>query len=756
MRTHAKRRIGGLAPQRATFQRHPVAAGCAVLLMAMGGAYAQSTEPAKDASKDATQLDAVTVTGIRRGIEASISVKKNSDRIVEAINAEDIGKLPDISVAESIARMPGVAAQRTQGRASQISVRGFGPDFATTLLNGREQVTTGDSRGVEYDQYPSELFNAVELSKTTDAGLIGQGLSGTFDLQTVRPLTYGKRAFQVGYRKEQVGVGLEGDKGNGNRFSVSYIDQFADRTVGVALGFARLDQTTAVTQRFEAWGVADATYGAQTVKVPGGFNSWLDQTKQTRDGAMAVLQWKPNKNFESSFDLLYSRFDRDEKTKGFQAPVGWGSAGGYDPGPTGLISPTISGGIATAGTFDNFKGVVRNDTKGFNDKLDSYGWNNKLTVGDWTGMLDLSTSRAKRTGAILETTAGLPGNGNAGGQVGNISWTGFDGSNVGSARFTTDVNYADPSVIKLTDVMGWGGGNATPQAGYSKLPSVQDKLNAVRLAAKRDLPEGWFFSNVDFGLNVADREKTRAYTEGRLIIAGSGGSANPYATANVPGATTTLISGIPVVTWDPRGSIGSVYEIAPKLVRDIANKDWSVSEKITTAYSRFDIDSQFWGLPVRGNAGLQYQHTNQSSRAFNVDGGPCPGDVCPVTDVTAGTTYNDVLPSMNLIGDLGNGHMLRFGLARQLARPTINDMRASLGFGVNTTKNIIEGDGGNPNLKPFRANALDLSYEKYFGTKAYYSVAGFYKDLSTYIVRAGVPFDFAPYVTSTTPLPLPV
>src|SRR5207244_7147484 len=147
-------------------------------------AAAQET-PAENAP-----LQEVVVTGIRRGIEDAIKIKQDSNSIVEAISAEDIGKLPDTSIAESISRLPGLTSQRADGRASDISVRGTDPEFATALLNGREQVSTGDNRNIEFDQYPSELISGVIVYKTPDAGLVGQGLSGTIALQTMRPLAY--------------------------------------------------------------------------------------------------------------------------------------------------------------------------------------------------------------------------------------------------------------------------------------------------------------------------------------------------------------------------------------------------------------------------------------------------------------------------------------------------------------------------------------------------------------------------------------
>jgi iron complex outermembrane recepter protein len=261
MKTPSKAgRVATTDPQQNAFSPNPIAAACAVLLFAVASVNAQQADPVKteaeakakaaaeakakaqEEQKKSTDLGSVTVTGIRRGIEEAISVKKNSDSIVEAVSAEDIGKLPDTSIAESIARLPGLAAQRVAGRAQVISVRGLSPDFATTLLNGREQVSTGDNRGVEFDQYPSELLSGVTVYKTPDAGLIGQGLSGTLDLQTVRPLAFNKRtmAFNVRGERNSLGSGVD-QSANGNRVSATYIDQFANRTLGLALGYAHLD-----------------------------------------------------------------------------------------------------------------------------------------------------------------------------------------------------------------------------------------------------------------------------------------------------------------------------------------------------------------------------------------------------------------------------------------------------------------------------------------------------------------------------------
>ena len=227
---------------RAGAFRSPLQAAAPFALLAcMSSANAQVSSTAAGPTNE--ELQEVTVTGIRAGVDAAIKIKRNNDDIVEAISAEDIGKLPDTSIAESLARLPGLTTQRSDGRDSDISIRGFGPDFNGTLLNGREQVSTGDNRAIQFDQYPAELMSGVVVYKTPDAALVGQGLAGTIDMRTTRPLEYGRRTLVFDVR------GIENSNGNLGadsddkqyRASFSYIDQFLDNTLGLTFGFARLD-----------------------------------------------------------------------------------------------------------------------------------------------------------------------------------------------------------------------------------------------------------------------------------------------------------------------------------------------------------------------------------------------------------------------------------------------------------------------------------------------------------------------------------
>ncbi len=726
--------------QQRGFRVNPVAAGCALLLLAASAAQAQQAS------------DNVVVTGIRASIESAISVKKNAEGVVEAISAEDIGKLPDATVAESIARLPGVTAQRdaATGRAKNVSVRGMSPDFNGATLNGRAQASTGDSRGVEFDQFPAELLGSIVIHKTPNASLVDQGLASTIDMKTVRPLDFKKRTMVVNARKQRTGIASGApETGSGDRQSFSYIDQFADRTIGVVLGYSKQKDIGAVQSDFGSWGTATKTHNGQEVIVPNGFNDFNKTTSANREGLMASLQFKPNKDFETSLDVFKSVNSFSSKTTGIQGALP-GGAGGYDPDGV-LSNATISNGIATAGTYDNFKGVVRNDNTQGDDKLNSIGWNTKFKLGEWRTAADLGRSEVTRQHTRFETTAGQAGNATA---LDTISWTGFDGKNLSAAKYTTGFNYADRNVAKLTDVEGWGGGASTPQAGYYASPTTKDKVDNLRFSGVRNLDLG-MLTAVEVGVHFSDRDKTRTTAEGAVVIPGG----DPYGAVTMPGTTsaTALATGINVATFDPVGTLGSVYQLTPWTSTAILNKNFKINEKVTTTYVKGDLEGKLFGLSFTGNVGGQLVNSNQTSTGFNIDGEACAGEKnqpnCTYSTVTQKHKYNDFNPSLNLNFDAGRDQVVRVGLAKVLSRANMIDMAGNLDLSYNTGADSSKpagwnGSGGNPKLEPFRAKSLDVSYEKYFGKKGYVSVAGFFKDLDSYIVRQSTVVDFRNYITN--------
>jgi iron complex outermembrane recepter protein len=708
---------------RALWRATPVAAAAAALLCASGVAQAQ-TAPAA-----APTGDVVTITGIRRGIESAISVKKNSDSIVEAVSAEDIGKLPDSSIAESIARLPGLTAQRVAGRAANVSIRGLSGDFSTALLNGREQVSIGDNRAVEFDQYPSELLSAVVVYKTPDGALLGQGLAGTIDMQTVRPLSMGGRTIAVNLRGEKSGVGTP-FKGDGSRFSFAYIDQFADRTVGMSFGVARLASKkittrqetydTGNTVKWDGTTVRDnnAANPGQVVTFNQGFKYFNEDVTETRTGVMGTIEYKPSKNFNTALDLYYSKFEKDLVKRGLEIQVNDTWRGDTtNPRYPGLINPVITNGRLVSGTWRNVNPLNRTIAEPRTDDIKAAGWNTKFKFAEkLTAIADLSYSSAKKKEQINELEAGVPTPQQV--TIANYNQV---------TKFQYDTG--DVNLVKLMDPESWG------QNGYAKQITVDDKLKSIRLGGEYEM-DG-MFSKLHFGINDGTRTKIKNANEWKLVLPGGSNSI-----AALPAGATRLAVGgtdFSTVSFDPTSAFPSAYRLEGNFFADIFLKSWKVEEKVTTLYAKADIDTEVAGIPVRGNIGAQAVKTDQSSSAPSVD----TTNQGVATTFTSGKKYNDFLPSLNLAFDFGGAGTVRVAAAQVLARAKMDDMSAGRRAEVNQQLKWT-GSGGNPLLDPFRANALDLSYEKYFGTKAYVSAAVFYKQLKSYIFKfKDTQYDFA-------------
>lgn len=713
MNLFASKRAARTVPANSAFQLSPVAAGCAVFLLMLGSeASAQTAAPG---AEPAPAVNTVTVTGIRRSIEDAIAVKRDSSSIVEAISAEDIGKLPDISIAESLARLPGLSAQRVNGQAQSISIRGTSGDLSTALLNGREQVSTSPDRTVEYDQYPSELINAVTVYKTSDAAVVGQGLSGTVDLQTIKPLSLRERVVTVNVRGEKNGAGKisTGAPDTGSRISASYVDQFANRTIGVAIGYARADKPN-VSNTFETWDWVDnkTLVPGSTVKVPKGIKSLAVTGDQVRDGLMGVLEWRPNRSFSSTIDAYHSRFSQEEIRRGMEIPM-------QDDGSVVFSNPTIINGVVRAGTANNVNPVVRNNRMTRDDKLSAIGWNNKFVTGPWTAIVDLSHSKADHKEELIEINASRAARQTltydyAAGYIPALGLTGV---------------YDNPSQIAI-------GGQF--DNGYVNAPKLTDKLTSYRVSVERRFDDG-MFSSLEVGFNSSKRAKDKEHLETGFTKLGNG----TFSASVINGSQSLL--GLPnTVSWDIPGVLSQNFgPYTPAvLVPWGATKNWTIDEKVQTGYAKLNIDTELMSMALRGNIGVQVVHTDQSSTANTLRAWPF-ADLVPLTD---GKKYTDYLPSINLAWSLPDQQVLRFGANKTLARAKLNELNAALEVGLTQqSTGTPYGNGGNAQLDPWRANAADLSYEKYFGNKGYVSAAGFYKDLKSYIYNITVPRDFSEY-----------
>ena len=713
-------------------------------------AFAQSTTSTNatgQTGSGATNLDAVQVTGIRRGIENAIAVKQDATSVVEVISAEDIGKLPDVSIAESLARLPGLAAQRVAGRAQVISVRGLSPDFATTLLNGREVVSTGDNRSVEFDQYPSELVNGVTVYKTPDAALVGQGLSGTIDMQTARPLSFPDRVIAVSgrYQKSSLGKAAGVDE-FGNRFSASYIDQFLDKTLGIAIGYAHSDNPIQENQvgLYEPWTTENTDNGNRPGLAPGvAFSDGIKALRRTgnnkRDGVMATVQFRPSNSWTSTLDAFHTEAEQIDTANQFEVNLS-NFNGGYTPGLL-ISNPQVNAdGTFTGGTASGVYPLVRGMYNKREDKIDAFGWNNEFTFGNGVKLVaDVNYSKATRDELNLENNLQLT-------PMPQLDTIGLAVNPNGFSQITPGLDYSNPDALFLT--------NTIYGSGYGKVPTVEDRLKGARVALTLPAPEGLssVFADFDIGVNYADRQKDKTQAEGNILL-GAQGDAN-IASDLQRDRVNLGFAGIGYIpAWNVPAAVERYMEFNPVTDLDyLIPKAWTVQEKITTAWLRANINTDIGVVGVRGNIGVQMQHADQSSQSNYFDRSRPDGQ--NVLPIDAGKTYNDWLPSLNLAFMFPHQQTLRFAAAKQVARPRVDQMRAGLEFGVDTATGRPGGSGGNPLLDPWRATALDLSYEKYFGERAYVAAAVFYKDLKSYVYTQSVDdYDFSDLLASYVPPP---
>ncbi len=689
-------------------------------MMMVGTAQAQEVEKNTD---DVETLDTVTVKGIRVGIERAIDTKKNATSIVEAVSAEDIGKLPDVSIAESIARLPGLSAQRVAGRAQVISVRGLSPDFATTLLNGRELVSTGDNRSVEFDQYPSELVSGVTVYKTPDAGLIGQGLSGTLDMRTVRPLDFDKSVTAISGRWQSNSLGSAANvDAQGNRFNISHIGQSENRKFGFAIGYSHSDTPIQENQvgLYEPWqaignnwrpGVPAGTYYSDGIKA-------LRRTGNTeRDGVMATLEFRPSDAWFSTLDAFYSQSSQEDTANQFEVHIG-DYNGGY--GRLNVINPVINqNGTFVGGTAQNVYPLVRGMYNKREDDISAFAWKNEFFFDGVKLTADASWSSAKRDELSLENNMQLAPAPQLDSVVLNFATSGFP-------QVTPGRDYSDASKLFLRGTI-YG-------SGYGKVPKIEDELLSLRLDAAFSAPTSLedIFSGIDVGFNYSDRQKDKTQPEGNINVGAQGDTI--IASDLQYGLVDLRFGGVGFIpSWNVPGAVERYMTFNPTddTAAYLIPKAWSVSEKISTGYVKANIDTNWGSIPVRGNIGLQIQHTDQSSASRVWDNTqPSGSEIRPYEN---GKTYTDYLPSLNLAFSLENDQTIRIALARQVARARVDQLRASVEFGVDFATGKPGAGGGNPLLNPWRANAFDISWEKYFGTKAYIAAAYFYKDLSSYI-----------------------
>ncbi|NIJ20295.1 TonB-dependent receptor [Sphingomonas naasensis] len=722
----------------------------------------------------------VVVTGFRSSVSRALDLKRREAGVVDTILAEDIGKFPDANLAESMQRVPGVALIRGDGGEGRaITVRGLGPIFTRTRINGMEansgisgsdvQGTSGRSRGFDFNVFASEIFQNLTVRKTYSADTSDGSLGATVDLRSPRPLDYGRDFVLAGSAKV---IYSDLNKDAGPRLAGLVSKQFADGTLGVLLsgaytqrktreegyspaailpalvdggfcsplGYAPQNPANDPVKGTDAANCATgvprtgsvAAYDA--VVAGGGFHPRFPRYMRSdqdyeRLGLTGSLQWKPSERTNISFDALYARYGM-ERFDEFMGALATGRGVGNNGKPhVSIVDAVVSP-----------------------DKTVQYALYNGVDVSSWTTR-DLYASTFKQLALTVEHAFSdwLKVDGYAG-----IGRTNMDEpyrvdlrlDRVNSNGFSYD--FRDGGRIPVIDF----GFDITNPANFSFGPALADGTVRGTYSARKVFTQ---FENEQYALNalikldpalsirVGGEYRVNNFTSRELQRAASISSFTPTIPAGTTLADVTkLVSGFGKGLRDglPTAWIKADHAKFAKLFdldSNTGNFAFSGPETGTALGGNFSVDESVKGLyaqaefnlgsalPIRGNAGIRYVSTDQTS--FGYVTLPVAVNGRTYAPVTIDRTYDDWLWSVNLTGDLTRNLLLRVAASKVIARPDLGQLSPSGGF--NPT--IRSVSVGNAMLEPIRATTADLSAEWYFAPGSILSVGYFYKDIDTYI-----------------------
>ncbi|CAM2802871.1 colicin I receptor precursor [Janthinobacterium sp. MP5059B] len=709
----------------------PIAAAVAMLMAgASFSAHAQEAVAAKPAA--AAEVDegqTVVVTGIRASLQQSLNQKRNSDSLVEVITAEDVGKMPDKNIADSLQRVPGVSVaaaggnEGSFGENDRVALRGTPFGLTLTTFNGHS-VSSGDwfadniiggGRSVSFSLFPSELIGRVTVHKGSQANLLEGGAQGVIDIESRKPLDFKKQI------TGQVSLGAVYSSNSGKKDpQVSGMLNWKNdnNTMGVMLqGFYQKRKLSRVGQENGVWYDGVAADSAVAGALPGsaggrvnymGGTAWFEQ-ERTRKGGLIDVQIKPSSALTLDFTLFHSELDAPNINHNFIQTVGLetGSKGGY---PVGNVSGTYKGGIVTglhttvpancgaicagysSAVQEEFSRPVAESKSDFFNVDAKYRVNDRLTFSGKVG-----------------TTKGV-GNTESGALGVWMPWTGGGYTQNGASH---GVIYDTPGANKFSI----GGRQATPYT-YGSHVTANDKETYGQIDGilKLDLPA---ISSVEFGARVAEHKRD-------LTAIGIVAKPSLGVTANLPmDGLTSFPSNFKDLGVNGAGYWTFSQASVNKWLKDNATyegnlrqSEFNIKEPTQSVYAMANFSTE--GLS--GNFGVRYVHTKEDVNRYELN----PAAQYEIKNYT--NTYNDFLPSANFRLDVTKDIIGRFGISRTMARPELGMMA-----GLDLRDNQLDGNAGNPNLRPIRSNNADIGVEWYFAPKSMVSAGIFYSSLDGYV-----------------------
>lgn len=713
-----------------------------------------------DQAADAQEGQEIVVTGFRSSLANALNVKRETAGVVDVIKAEDIAAFPDQNLAESLQRIPGVAITRVGGEGRQISVRGLGPEYTRVRVNGMEALATSggsDSggavgnnrgRGFDFNIFASELFNALVVHKTGSADIEEGSLGATVDLNTGRPFDYRKPALvlsaQAGYN--------DLSKNWDPRFALLATKTFADDRIGVLFTLAynerHAKEELSGTTR---WGPGGANGGFNAaLTLPGytlaqinsnaaataifhprnpSYNSYDENQK--RLGITGSIQFKPTDNTTISLNGMYGQLKSDRTERLLQA-ISFSRSGANGKSQTVIRDGVVNDSNSLIyGLFDNVDMRSQASYTKFTTTFQQYTAELSQQIGE----------RFK-----INAMAGY-----AKSEFDEPIGTVVTYEHLNTAGYSYD--YRDNDRVPAVNV----GFDPTQASNWATIPG----FSALNLN-KQNIANRFKTGKLDFDWEAADGFHVKAGADYRKFdfksvqaIRVQGETDVPVLTPDQLQSVSTVFDGYGQSLGLPSGSPTAwlvpdihkyadlldiysntgLFELGTVEQSDARGGNFAVSEEDKGLWGQLAFDSQeIGGVTLRGDIGIRYFHTKQHSNGYAAVGSS-------IDLVTADRSYDEFLPSMNLVLEATDRLLFRFGLAKTIARPGLGSLTP--GGDISVQGGNRGFSSGNPDLKPTTSKNLDFAVEWYPQNGAIYSVGLFRKDISTFVqtLRQTLPFN---------------
>jgi iron complex outermembrane recepter protein len=716
-----------------------------------------------DPNAAAETLETVLVTGIRASVEQSLEAKRAADSVQEVITAEDIGKMPDKNVADSLSRVPGVttsSAGANEGgfdENDRVSMRGTNPSLTQTLLNGHA-IAAGDwfvlnqvqqvGRSVSYTLLPSELVDRVVVNKSSMASLVEGGTAGSVNIVTRRPLDFKDSVTFMGsvgavysdlpdQYEPQVSA-LFGWKNQSDTFGIlmqGFSEERSLRRDGVEiLGYEGIAPGSAI---------AISNPDLAGVQYPRMIGAALFEQKRERKGGLVDIQIAPNDDLTLDAQFFYSKVDAANYNRNYLV---WGThfvnlGAGQAPLPgyvvtNNTLTQASFGPVPGTfyGVYDQISRPDAEATAQYGSLDFSYRISDSFTLSGQAG-----TSEGHGKTPTQDVSETLPGTG------AGANWA-LNGTG-GAPDFdfnATDNSTPFPSGTPVD--FGWIFG--------AQNIDVTDKEDWAQIDSQFTMDNG-AWTNLKFGVryNEHSRESLDAIAQGPTFAGGPSGGGGvdtaiyPTTFTHYPSDFNTFGGGFPTDVWywtpaqlaeynhyDPNNP-GSNTVQRDLLAREYYQYAFEVAEQNTAAYIQADFKGSSWS----GNIGVRYVQTKEDITTYTQTAATNPEAITtslfgPFVGIPISHEYTDILPSANLKWDVTEDLVARFAVAKTMTRP---DYSALAGFTDLSPPAVVggtgSGTGGNPDLKPIRSTNFDAGLEWYFADQSLLAVGLFYMDLDNYV-----------------------